>query len=76
MFTSDEIDDAIKYIPSNKSHVPNGFHTGSMKDLYDLCSQFHEGSHPQKNFHEGSLCIQSINAFLITLIPKVDGLSG
>lgn len=63
-FTSDEIHGIIKDLPSNKSHVPDGFNTNVMKDFYDLCSQF----------HEGSFCIQIINASLITLTPKVDGL--
>lgn len=67
-FTTEEIDDVIKDLPSNKSPGPNGFNTDFIKkcwsiikkDFFDLCDQF----------YKGNLCLQSINNSYITLIPK------
>jgi hypothetical protein len=61
-FSSEEID---------KSPVPDGFNTDFLKkcwpiikhDFYALCIAF----------HQGNLCLQSLNGSYITLIPKVDG---
>jgi retron-type reverse transcriptase len=64
-------DDVVQDFPPNKSHGPDGFNAKFLrkcwhiikKDFYDLCLQF----------HEGNLCLQSINGCFITLIPKKDG---
>jgi hypothetical protein len=67
-FTHDEIDAVVKYFPHNKSPGPDGFSAEFMQkcwpiikqDFYDLCDQF----------HQGDLCLQSINVCYITLVPK------
>jgi hypothetical protein len=69
-FTHDEIDAVIKEFPNNKSPGPDGFNAEFLrkcwpiikKDFYDLCDQF----------HQGNLCLQSINSCFITLVPKKD----
>jgi hypothetical protein len=69
-FTHDEIDAVIKEFPNNKSPEPDGFNAEFLrkcwpiikKDFYDLCDQF----------HQGNLCLQSINSCFITLVPKKD----
>ena len=69
-FTHKEIDDVVGALPNNKSPGPDGFNSKFIKkcwpfikkDFYDLCNQF----------HQGSLCLQSINSSHITLIPKKD----
>jgi hypothetical protein len=67
-FTHDEIDVVVKVVPSNKSPRPDGFNAEYLKkcwhiikkDFYDLCEQF----------HNGTLCLESINSCFITLVPK------
>jgi len=57
-------------LPFDKSPGPNGYNTDFVKrcwpiikdDFYCLCD----------DFHNGSVCLQSINGSHITLIPKVD----
>jgi hypothetical protein len=69
-FTHDEIDAVIKDFPNNKSLGPDGFNAEFLrkcwpiikKDLYYMCDQF----------HQGNLCLQSINSCYITLVPKKD----
>lgn len=70
-FSVEKIDSIIKDLPSNKSPRPDMFNTDFMRkcwstiapDFYDLC----------KGFHEGTICMQSINGSFITLLPKKDG---
>jgi hypothetical protein len=67
-FSTSEIDEVIKELPTNRSPGPDGFNGEFFKkcwhiiknDMYDLCNQF----------HDGSLNLQSINSSYITLIPK------
>ena len=70
-FTSEEIDEVIRSLPSDKSPGPDGFNTDFIKkcwpiirhDFYNLCQAF----------YLGDLCLQSINGSYITLIPKGEG---
>lgn len=70
-FTSSEIDGIIWVLPSDKSLGPDGFNNNFIKkcwgiikhDFYKLC----------EDFHQGNLCLRSINSSFITLIPKTDG---
>jgi hypothetical protein len=72
-FTPKEIDDIVAAFPHNKSPGPDGFNAEFLqkcwplvkKDFYDLCNQF----------HQGSLCLESINSCFITLVPKKDDAS-
>jgi hypothetical protein len=67
-FSHQEIDLAIKILPSNKSTGLDVFNTDFVKkcwltiafDYYELCEKF----------HEGSICKQSINGSYVTLVLK------
>lgn len=67
-FTSNEIDEVAKNLPNDKSPGPDGFTNEFIKkcwpiiknDFYELCWAF------QNN----NVCLQSINASFITIIPK------
>ena len=67
-FSVMEIDTVVKNLPNDKSLGPDGFSNEFLKaswpviknDIYELC----------KAFHEGNVCLRSINTSLITLIPK------
>lgn len=67
-FTKDEIDNIISDLPKNKSPGPDGFNGEFIAkcwhlisdDFYKLC----------EGFYERQVCVQSINASYITLIPK------
>jgi len=70
-FSRDEIDAVISQLPRNKSPGPDGFNNEFIKscwsfianDFYDLI----------EDFQHGNLCLRSINASNITLIPKTEG---
>lgn len=69
-FTKDEIDAVISQLPRGKSPSPDGFNkfikscwSIIANDFYDLI----------RNFLQERLCIRSINASNITLIPKSEG---
>jgi hypothetical protein len=61
----------VQQLPTDKSPGPDGFTNEFIKkcwhiivqDFYDLIEAF----------HQGSLCLQSLNGSYITLIPKNDG---
>jgi hypothetical protein len=67
-FTPKEIDDVVADFPHNKSPGPDGFNAEFMqkrwpiskKDFHKLCNQF----------HQGSVCLESINNCFITMVPK------
>lgn len=67
-FMKEDIDSIIANLPTDKSPGPDGFNEDFLKkcwpmiskDFYDLCSAF----------YDGHLCVQSINASYITLVPK------
>ena len=67
-FSTTEIDDIIKHLPTDKAPGPDGFNGMFIKkcwhiikyDFYNLC----------KDFQQGNIDLTSINDSLITLIPK------
>lgn len=69
-FSTQEIDNVIKNLLNDKSPGPDGFSNEFMKaswpviqnDFYSLCHAF----------HQGTLCLKSINKSFITLIPKTE----
>jgi hemerythrin-like domain-containing protein len=69
-FTTAEIQETIKQLPTDKSPGPDGFTNEFLKaswgvikeDIFRLCS----------SFFENNVCLRSINTSFITLIPKVD----
>ncbi|XP_066351661.1 uncharacterized protein [Miscanthus floridulus] len=69
-FTTHEIDNIIKNLPNDKSPGPDGLSNEFLKagwsvireDFYNLCHAF----------HQGTLCLRSINRSFITLIPKTE----
>jgi hypothetical protein len=70
-FSTIDIDEIIKALPTDKSPGPDGFSNEFIKkcwsiikhDFYSLCDAF----------HSSEVCLRSINSSYITLIPKVDG---
>jgi hypothetical protein len=72
-FSAKEIDEVVADFPHNKSPGPDGFNAEFLqkcwpiikKDFHDLCNQF----------HQGNLCLESINSCYITLVPKKDDAS-
>jgi len=70
-FTHQEVDQVVKSLPSDKAPGPDGFNTDFVKkcwplichDFYNLCS----------SFHDGNVCLRSINNSYIVLVPKKDG---
>lgn len=68
-FTTEEIDEVVKHLPSDKAPGPDGFNGYFLKkcwhiikDIYKLCF----------DFFEGTVDITAINTAFITLIPKVN----
>jgi hypothetical protein len=69
-FRTEEIDDVIKHMPSNKAPEPNGFNGLFLKkcwdifkkDIYNLCQEF----------YNGTADIQPLNNAFITLVPKIN----
>ena len=67
-FSTEEIKGVIQNLPSEKSPGPDGFNNEFIKkcltiisnDFYNLISVF----------HQGAICLQSLNGSLITLVPK------
>jgi hypothetical protein len=68
--STNEIDDVISEFPNNKSPRPDGFKAEFLrkywaiikKEFYELCTRF----------HQGSLCLETINGCFITLVPNKD----
>ena len=68
-FSEKEIDEVIKYLPTDKAPGPDGFNGKFIKhcwhiikrDFYALC----------KDFSECKVSLENINDSLITLIPKI-----
>jgi hypothetical protein len=69
-FLEEEIDAVVRCLPNDKSPGPDGFNNEFLKrcwpiikqDFYKLC----------RDFHDGRVCLSSINSSFITLIPKMD----
>lgn len=69
-FTTQEIDDVIKHMPTDKAPGPYGFNGAFVKKCWDIiCRDFYRLI---ADFHAGQVNLQSINASFITLIPKKD----
>ena len=68
-FTTYEIDEVVKHMPTDKAPRPDGFNGHFLKtswhivkqDIYQLCF----------DFYDGNLNIEHINMGYITLVPKV-----
>lgn len=69
-FLPQEIDTVIKSLPNDKSPGPDGFSNEFLNaswptiqdDFYNLYAAF----------HQGNICLKSINKSFITLIPKIE----
>lgn len=72
-FSHQEVDEIIKQLPLDKFPSPDRFNNEFLKkcwpiikqDFYSLCTAF----------HQGQICLQSINGSYITLVSKIDGLT-
>jgi hypothetical protein len=70
IFTKQDINNVIKYMPSDKAPGPDGFNGVFLKkcwtiikeDIYHLCF----------DFFSGRVDLQAINSSFITLVPKVN----
>ena len=68
-FTTEEINEVIKNLPSDKSPGPNGFNNEFIKACWDIV-----GDDVRKlihDFYDGNANLESINTSHITLIPKI-----
>jgi hypothetical protein len=69
-FSKEEIDAIVQSLPTDKSLGSDGFIGDFLKrcwpmianEFYDLC----------QGFHEGKICMQSINGSHVVLVPKKD----
>jgi len=69
-FQKEEIDAVVKFLPSDKAPGPDGFNTDFVKNCWPIiCHDFY---HLCNTFHQGSICLQSLNSSLITLVSKHD----
>jgi hypothetical protein len=62
-FTKEEIDLAVRHLPSYKAPGPDGFNTDFLKRCWPIICVA---------FYNGEVCLQSLNGSHITLIPKHD----
>jgi hypothetical protein len=69
-FTTEEIDQTIKEMPSDKAPAPDGFDARFLKcwhiikdDFYQLC----------EDFYNGTVSLQAINSSLVTLVRQQPG---
>ena len=70
-FTSKEIDDVIRNLPTDKSPGLDGFNTDFIKRCWPIIKQdFYNLCHA---FFSGEIYLQSTNGSYITLIPKGEG---
>jgi hypothetical protein len=69
-FTNDEIDQAIKEMPSERAPGPDGFNMQFiMKCWHIIKSDFYQLRH---DFFNEAVSLQAINSPFITLIPKIN----
>lgn len=67
-FSKKEIDEVVKNLPTDKSPGPDGFNTNFIKKCWNIIApEFYE---LLSAFFEGDVCLQSINASYVTLVPK------
>lgn len=69
-FSKEEIDAIIFELPNNKSLGPDGFNGEFLKKFWHLISHYFYDL--CQEFHEGEICVKSINRSYITIIPKKD----
>jgi 23S rRNA U2552 (ribose-2'-O)-methylase RlmE/FtsJ len=71
-FTNEEIDKAIKEMPSERAPGPDGFNMLFIKKCFHIIkSDFYQLCH---DFFNESVSLQAINNSFITLVPKVNNL--
>jgi hypothetical protein len=71
-FTNEEIDKAIKEMPSERAPGPDGFNMLFIKKCFHIIkSDFYQLCH---DFFNESVSLQAINSSFITLVPKVNNL--
>ena len=68
-FTTVEMDNIVKNMPTDKSPGPDGFNAFLKKSWNTVKEQFYQLCH---DFHVGTVNIESINTAYITLIPKTN----
>ena len=67
-FSTQEMDDIIKYMPADKAPGPDGFNGKFLKKCWHLIK--HDFYHLANEFFEGNTGLENINGSLITLVPK------
>ena len=70
-FSREEIDGVIFQLPRNKSPSLDGFNNEFIKSWWSIIAN--DFYNLIVNFQQGGVCIRSINASFITLIPNTDG---
>ena len=68
-FTTQEMDDIIKYMPADKAPGPDGFNGFFLKKCWHLIK--HDFYRLANDFFESSTGLENINGSLITLVPKI-----
>ena len=69
-FTTTEMDEIVKHMPTDRSPGPDGFNGAFLKKYWNIVKgQFYQLCH---DFHAGNTNIESVNTSYITLIPKVN----
>jgi hypothetical protein len=67
-FTTDEIDQAVKEMPTDRAPGPDGFNGCFLKSCWHIVK--HDFYKLIMDFYEGDLDLESLNTGFITLIPK------
>jgi hypothetical protein len=69
-FQQEEIESVIQELPADKSPGPDGFNGEFLERCWPIVKkEFTDLCH---GFYDGNICLQSINASHIALIPKKD----
>jgi hypothetical protein len=69
-FSKEEIDSIVQALPSDRSPGPDGFNGDFVKRCWPLIAQ--DFYYLCQGFNERKICIQSINASHVVLVPKKD----
>lgn len=69
-FGKEEVDQVIRFLPSDKALGPDGFNTNFVKNCWSIISQ--DFYNLCNAFHMGEVCLQSLNGSHIVLVPKHD----
>lgn len=67
---TEEIDEVIKCMPSDKAPGRDGFNGNFLENCWNIIAE--DSYKLIEDFHAGSISLQSINASFITLIPEKD----